>query len=147
MTWPGLPTSLSGAYVIESTVDEDCQANLVTHLGNPYGIWYDDTVPDLQHWLVLGTEKYTDQTVFVCVPPGRPHLRHKPSPPIVNVIEVYHYGMGFPPAAWGRPPAAEAFCIQWAWPGTVGKRPPTATQRASLLTQVQAHHPKYIFLF
>jgi len=147
VTFPGLPTSLHGELVIEPTVDEDCQANLVTLHGQPYGCWLDDTTPELDHWLGLAVAKYgpLNQTVFVCIPPGRPHLRHKPSPPVVNVLEVYHYGMGVPPAAWGKPPACEAYCIQWAWPGTVGKKPPTDAQRDRLLTLVRVHKPRFIF--
>jgi hypothetical protein len=151
--YPNLPTSLSGAYVIRSGpggVDEECQANYVTRLGKPFGIWYDDTTPNLTtEWLPKGVAKYgpLDQTVLVCIPPGEPQLRHRPSPPIVNVQEWYIYGMGVPVSAWGEPPVAEAYCIQWRWPGTEGTEAPTALQRRHLLAQVQVHHPKFIFLF
>ena len=148
--YPGLPTSLSGAYVIESTVDEECQANLVTRLGKPFGCWLDDSTPDLEKWLALAVAKYQPlgQTVFVCVPPGHPHLRHRPSPPVVNVQEWYPHGMGCPPEAWGPPPSGRiAFCVQRAYPGTHGKTPPTEAEFQRLLAQVQARHPRFIFLF
>ena len=147
--WPGLPTSLSGAYVIESAIDEACQANLVTRLGKPFGCWLDDSTPNLNHWLELAVAKYKPlgQTVFVCVPPGEPNLRHSPSPPVVNVYEIYHFGMGCPPSEWGPVPARTAYCIQWAWPGTHGKAAPTEVQRQSVLDQALAHRPKFVFLF
>lgn len=148
--FPGLPSSLSGAYVIESTVDEECQANLVTRLGKPFGAWLDDSTPDLEKWLTLAVAKYKplNQTVFVCVPPGQPHLRHRPSPPVINVQEWYPWGMGCPPSAWGEPPTGRvAWCLQWNWPGTHGTKPPTQVQRERLLTQIQARHPKFLFLF
>ena len=145
--FPGLPTSLSGAYVIESTVDEECQANLVTRFGKPWGIWYDDTTPDLEHWLALGLEKYTPlhQKVLVCVPLGRPH-HHYPAP-VISVYEAYIYGMGCPPAEWLPLPRFDAYCVQHSYPGTHGTRPPTVAQRDRLLAQVRALHPRFIFLF
>lgn len=147
--FPGLPTSLSGAYVIESTVDEECQANLVTRLAQPFGVWLDDSTPRLEHWLALAVAKYAPlgQTVFVCVPPGEPTLRHKPTPPVVNVYERYVYGMGVPPGAWGPCPRYQAYVVQRRWPGTVGRTPPTEAQYRRLLAQVQANAPKFIFLF
>lgn len=149
MTYPGLPSSLSGAYVIEPTVDEECQANLVTRLGKPFGCWLDDTTPNLQHWIELAVAKYRPlgQTVFVCVPPGRPYFRHGPCPPVVNVQEWYPFGMGCPPSEWGEPPRRFAYCIQWDYPGTHGKTPPTVKQREGLLAQVLAHHPRYVFQY
>ena len=148
MTYPGLPTSLSGAYVI-GDVDEECQARVVTRLGKPFGAWLDDTTPDLDKWLTLTVAKYgpLGQTVFVCVPPGEPNLRHSPSPPVVNVYEIYHFGMGCPPSAWGPIPKRYAYCLQYRYPGTHGKQPPTDAQFQSLLKQAQAHHPRFIFLF
>jgi hypothetical protein len=149
MAFPGVPTSLSGAYVI-GEVDEEVQARLVTRLGKPFGVWYDDTTPHLEStWLPKGVAKYQplDQVLFVCVPPGRPLLRHQPTPPIVNVQEWYPYGMGCPPSEWGPPPACEAYCIQWGWPGTHGTAAPTAQERQALLAAVREHHPKFIFLF
>jgi hypothetical protein len=147
--YPGLPTSLSGAYVIHSDVDEECQGNVVTRLGKPYGIWYDDTVPDLDKWLALAVAKYRplNQTVFVCVPPGQPHLRHPPSPPVVNVYERYVFGMGVPPEAWGPCPKYAAYVIQRRWPGTHGKTAPTDAEFEQVLAEVQAHHPHFVFLF
>lgn len=150
--FPGLPSGLFRPFRplrITATVDEECQANIVTRYGKVYGCWLDDTTPNLQHWLSLAVAKYgpLGQTVFVCVPPGQPHLRHKPSPPVVNVQEWYPYGMGWPPAAWGLPPACEAYCIQWNWPGTEGKQPPALLQRLRLLRQVRRHHPRFIFRF
>ena len=150
--FPGLPTSLSGAYVIGET-DEECQARVVTRLGKPFGCWLDDGTENAEHgldyYVGLAVAKYRPlgQTVFVCVPPGQPHLRHHPSPPIVNVQEYYPYGMGVPPEAWGAPSKRTAYCIQWAYPGTVGKQPPTAQQRKKLLAEIQARHPKFIWLF
>lgn len=147
--FPGLPSCLNPAIRITSTVDEECQANIVTRFGRPVGVWLDDTTPMLMHWLGLAVEKYgpLGQTVFVCVPPGDPHLRHKPSPPVVNVQEWYPYGMGCAPSLWGPPPDCEAFCIQWRYPGTHGAKPPTLRQRLGLLRLVRAHRPQFIFLF
>lgn len=147
--YPGLPTSLSGTYVIQGTVDEECQANIVTRLGKPFGCWLDDTTPDLEKWVALAVLKYRPlgQTVFVCVPPGRPHLYHRPSPPIVNVQEWYPYGMGCPPGAWGPPPKRTAYCLQRRYPGTHGETPPTDAQFADLLASVRVHRPKFIWLF
>lgn len=151
--YPGLPTSLSGAYVIESTVDEECQANIVTRLGKPFGCWLDDGTENAEHgldyYVGLAVAKYKPlgQTVFVCVPPGQPHLRHRPSPPIVNVGEWYPYGMGVPPEAWGPIPKRTAYCLQRRYPGTHGTKPPTDAQFKRLLAEARAHHPKFIFLY
>lgn len=147
--FPGLPTPLVGDCMIETDFDEECQARLVTHHGEPYGCWLDDTTPDLDKWVKLAVAKYRPlhQTVFVCVPPGRPRLRHHPSPPIVNVQEWYPFGMGCPPEDWGPPPKRIAYCIQRRYPGTHGHAPPTEEQYRRLLEAVQANDPKYIFEF
>jgi hypothetical protein len=151
--FPGLPTSLSGAYVIESTVDEECSANIVTRLGKPFGCWLDDGTENAEHgldyYVGLAVAKYRplNQTVFVCVPPGQPHLRHPPSPPVVNVYERYVFGMGVPPEAWGPCPKYAAYVIQRRWPGTHGKTAPTDAEFEQVLAEVQAHHPTFIFLF
>lgn len=154
MAWPGLPTSLSGAYVIENTVDEECQANLVTRLGKPFGCWLDDGASNAAHtlnyYVSLAVAKYRPlgQTVFVCVPPGQPHLRHGPCPPVVNVQEWYPYGMtDAPPAAWGPIPKRYAYCLQYRYPGTSGKHAPTQVEFEALLSEARAHHPHFIFLF
>ena len=145
--FPGLPTSLSGAYVIESTVDEECQANIVTRLGRPFGCWLDDTTPDLRKWLALALAKYTPlgQKVLVCVPPGRPdHHYHAPA---VSVYEAYIYGMGCPPAEFLPLPRFDAYCVQYRWPGAVGCHAPSYEQFERLLGLVRALHPRLIFLF
>lgn len=147
--YPDLPTSLSGAYVIESSVDESCAANYVTRLGKPFGVYLDDTTPRLDYYIDLAVKKYgpLNQTVFVCVPTGERELHHKPCPPIVNLYEWYPFGEGIPENEFLPPPKFEGYIVQWNWPGTQGKQPPTSAQRQKLLAQVQAHHPKFIFLF
>ena len=147
--FPGLPSSFLGAVVIESLVDEECQANIVTRFGKNYGVWLDDTTPNLDEWVAKAVAKYQPlgQKVFVCVPPGLPHLRHHPSPPIVNVQEWYPYGMGVPVGAWGPPPRCEAYCIQWNWPGIDGTRPPTVRERLRLLANILRYRPRFIFKF
>ena len=147
--FPGLPTSLSGAYVIEDTVDEECAANLVTRLGRPFGVYLDDTTPNLPSYVEKAVAKYGPlrQTVFVCVPTGERDLRHGPCPPVVNLYEWYPLGEASPPSEFGKPPRFEGYIVQWNWPGTNGKVPPTPSQRARLLAQVNAHTPKFILLF
>jgi hypothetical protein len=142
--YPGLPTSLSGAYVIEQTVDEECQANLVTHLGKPYGVWLDDTTPNLDHWIELAAGKYgpLGQKVLVAVAPHDTDLRHGPAPTVIPVYEFYPHA-GSP----DQPPAYDAYCVQWAWPGPNDNEPPTVEQRDQWLAAVQAHHPALIFLY
>lgn len=148
--FPGLPTSLHGGLVI-GDVDEECQARVVTKHGQPFGAWLDDTTPNLTHWLALTIAKYEPlgQPVFVCVAPGRPHLHHEPEPPVINVYEWYVYGMGVPRSAWPRlpPKGYRAYCVQWRYPGTEGKRPPTRRQRLALMAGVMLRRPEIIFLF
>lgn len=150
--FPGLPTSLHGDLLI-GDIDQECQARIVTKHGQPFGAWVDDTTSNAEHgldyYVSLTVAKYgpLHQAVFVCVPPGQPHLRHKPSPPIVNVQEWYPYGMGCPPEAWGPIPKRFAYCLQWEYPGTHGQHSPTSEQRERLLREAQAHRPGFTFLF
>lgn len=147
MSYPGLPTSLSGAYVIESTVDEECQANLVTRLGKPFGVWFDDTTPNLQMWLDKAKAKYIPmgQHIFVCVPPSE--RNHHYEAPVISVYEAYIYGAGVPISEWLPLPKFDAYCVQYKWPGIVGKNPPTEEQFQYLLRLVEKHHPQFIFKF
>jgi hypothetical protein len=144
--FPGLPTSLSGGYVI-GAVDEECQARVVTRLGEPFGAWIDDTTPDLGHWLQLTVAKYRplNQTVMVCVPPGEPHKRYPA--PIVSVYEAYFWGMGCPFDDWLPLPKFDAYCVQKAWPGTHGKTAPTGDEFQRLLNLARANHPRFLFAF
>lgn len=150
MTWPGLPTChFPAGVVIESTVDEECQANIVTQDGEQVAVWLDDSTPNLNKWRAMAVAKYgpLGQKVFVCVPPGRPHLHYGPEPTVVNVYEAYWYGMGCPPEEWLPLPTFDAYCIQWAYPGTHGQHAPTVKQKETLLHAVLEKHPHYIFLF
>lgn len=147
MTYPNLPTSLSGAYVIGAT-DESVQGRTITRLGKPWGLWYDDTTPDLELvWLPKGLAKYTPlgQKVMVCVPPGRPH-HHHPAP-VISVYEAYIYGMGCLPSEWLPLPKFDAYIVQRDYPGTHGKHAPTIEQYAHLLGLVRAEQPHFIFTF
>lgn len=152
--FPGLPTCLHGGLVIGNT-DEKTQARVVTKNGQPYGAWLDDTTYNSEHgldyYVALTVAKYgpLGQTVFVCVPPGRPHLHHEPEPPIVNVYEWYVYGSGSPRSAWPRlpPKGYRAYCVQWRYPGTEGKRPPTRRQRLAIMAGVMMRRPEIVFLF
>jgi hypothetical protein len=147
--WPGLPTSESGAYVIETTVDEECAAHLVTKEGTAFGVYLDDTTPNLDAYVRKAVAKYgpLGKTVFVCVPVGMRWLHHGPRPPVVNLYEWYTIGMAAPQAAYGLPPRFEGYIVQRNWPGTVGKHAPTQTQYELLRAQVMAHHPKFVFDF
>ncbi len=144
--FPGLPSSLSGAYRI-GEIDEQVQGRVITRLGCPWGVWFDDTTPYLEDWVQRGLEKYTPlgQTVMVCVPPGRPD-HHYPAP-VVSVYEAYIYGMGCPPSDWLPLPQFEGYVVQKMWPGTFGSRPPTVQEFDRLLRLVRAHHPRFIWLF
>lgn len=147
MSYPGLPTSLSGAYVITSEVDEECQCNIVTRLGKPFGVWFDDTTPNLDTWIEKARAKYVplNQKILVAVPPGwRDH--HYPAP-IISVYEAYIYGMGCNPNEFLPLPKFEAYCVQYKWPGTENRHAPTTEQYDRLLKLVQANHPRFIFLF
>lgn len=146
LTYPNLPTSLSGAYVIGG-VDQECQARVVSRLDRPYGVWIDDTTPNLSHWLGLALAKYTplNQRVLVCVPPGRPE-HHYPAP-VISVYEAYFYGMGCPFEDWLPLPRFDAYVVQRDYPGTHGKHAPTIEQYAHLLGMVRAEQPSHIFLY
>lgn len=144
--WPDAPSSLSGAYEI-GAVDEQVQGRVLTRLGEPWGVWYDDTTTNLDRWVQAGLEKYgsVGRHVMVCVPPGEPH-HHWPAP-VISVYEAYIYGMGVPPAEWLPLPRFDAYCVQWLWPGTSGRRQPSPAERERLLQLVQAERPRFIFLF
>lgn len=143
---PGLPTSLSGVYAL-GDVDEQVQGRVITRRGEPWGVWYDDTTPNLERWLSAALTKYMPlgQRVMACVPPGRPH-HHFPSP-IISVYEAYFYGMGCPFSDWLPLPKFDAYCVQKRWPGTHGKSAPTVEQFDRLLALVRAQHPRFVWLF
>lgn len=149
--WPSLPSSRKGGLVIQQAVDQACQGWVVTSDGKPWGVWLDDTTPDLDLWVARAVAKYgpLSQPVFVCVPPGRAGLHHKPEPPIINVYEWYPYGSGVPRSAWPKlpPKGYRAYICQWAFPGVASRKPLTRRQRLSLLAGVLLRHPRYIFLF
>jgi hypothetical protein len=143
----GLPVCVRGGLTI-GPVDQDVQARVITRAGEPFGVWFDDTTPDLESvWLPKGLAKYVPlgQQVLVCVPPGRPH-HHYPTP-IISVYEAYIHGMGCPAADWLPLPRFDAYCVQKNWPGTHGKHPPTDAQYARLLTLVKRNDPQIIFTF
>ena len=146
MMYPGLPTSLSGVYAIGET-DEQVQGRVIRKRGREWGVWYDDTTPDLETiWLPKGLVEYAPPLhVMVCVPPGRP--KHHYPEPIISVYEAYIYGMGCPPAEWLPLPRFDAYVVQRRWPGTVGDKPPSVEQFDRLLGLVKAHDPKFIWLF
>lgn len=63
------------------------------------------------------------------------------------MYEAYIYGMGVSPAEWLPLPRFDAYCVQKSWPGTHGQHPPTPVEFNRLLELVQAHRPRFIFLF
>lgn len=134
---------MSGAYVIEDKTDEECQGNLVTHLGKFWGLWYDDTTPDLEKWVKLGVKKYaaSGAKILVAVAPHDAG-KHYTEPSVISIYEWYPHA-GSP----DEPPAYDGYCVQWLWPGPDYKGAPTIAERASWLVAIQKHHPKYIFLY
>lgn len=149
--YPGAPTCIfpAGVTIHPDQVDETCQAWLVTQNGTPIGVWLDDTTPNLEACVKAAVAKYAPlhQRVLVCVPPSTPHLRHTPTPPVVNVQEWYPFGDGIPVSEWPPMPAADAYCLQARYPGAAGTRPPGVAARRRLLEQARAHHPEFVFLF
>lgn len=142
--YPGLPSSLRAELVITGQVDEECQANIVLRAGKPFGVWLDDTTPNLEHWVKLAAAKYgpLEQKVLVAVAPHDAGKRHGPASTVINVYE-YYPDAGSP----DEPPVYEAYCLQWLWGGPDSRKPPAAERRDRWLAAVQKHHPRFILLF
>lgn len=132
----------SGYYSLNCGTDFSVGATInLCHNGQVAGVYLDDTTPNLPAWVRTADAKYS--LVVVGQAYGGPC---DATGQAFCALEFYPYDCRYPPGQWGPIPPATAYIIQWgfAWPGC---GPPTSAERAALLAQVQALHPRLILAY
>ena len=133
----------TGYYTFDCGTDVSVGAtiNLCHPSGVVAGVYEDDTTPDLAAWVAKADAKYS--LVVVGQAPDGPC---EASGQAFCALEVYPFDCRYPPGAWGPIPRAQAYITQksYGWPGC---GPPTPTEAAQLLSDVEALHPRLLLTY
>ena len=131
-------------------IDAISQANIVTKQGVKVGLYFDDSMPNLESWIAKAKANCQWAPYkFVSVPMN--HAGHH-WPGMINLLEWYPYHAGWNP---GRMPGGYAgYILQRNYPGYILAqdpnahiKAPTVLQYRKILIEALLKRPKFIFYY